>query len=164
MKIVISPYSRSLRSGKRNAKNYPHWEELVELIKEKDHEVIQIGTKEEIPISSTDDFLIGLPLKEIAELISNCDLWISVDNFLPHFCNFKKIETQGIVIFSKSNPDIFGYPQNKNVFKSRRCFRKEQFAIWEEQEYDPDAFIAPHYVMQVIDSLECKIFQNTESL
>ena len=154
MKIVISPYSRSLRNGKKNAKNYPWWEDLVELIKEKGHEVVQIGTKEEIPISSADDFKFNLPLKEIEYLISESDLWMSVDNFLPHFCNWKKIEAQGVVIFSKSDPNIFGYPQNKNIFKTRRCFRKNQFAIWEEEEFDIDSFIPPKSVMQIIDSLD----------
>ena len=42
--IIISPYSKALRSGKRNPKNYPYWQELIELIKEP---IVQIGIEGE---------------------------------------------------------------------------------------------------------------------
>lgn len=38
--IIISPYSKALRNGKTNAKNYPYWKELIELIKEP---IVQVG-------------------------------------------------------------------------------------------------------------------------
>ncbi len=154
MKIIISPYSRQLINESKNAKNYHYWEELTELLKEQEYKIIQIGTKDEITISSSDDLQIDLPLKAIAKLISESDLWISVDNFLPHFCNWKQIETQGIVIFSKSDPEIFGYSQNINIFKDKKYFRENQFITWEEQEYDKNAFIDPREILIAIESLQ----------
>ena len=38
--IIISPYSKPLRNGLNNPKNYPYWKELISLINE---EIIQVG-------------------------------------------------------------------------------------------------------------------------
>ena len=151
MKIIISPYSNVLRNGKKNAKNYPFWEDLISLLKN-DNEIIQIGRKNENRLLRVNDFLIDQPLKYLGEIITNSNLWISVDNFLPHFCNWKKITTPGIVIFSKSDPKIFGYPQNKNIFKDEKYFRNNQFATWEEEEHDENAFVSASEIFQIIKS------------
>jgi hypothetical protein len=46
MKIIIHPWSRKLRNGNKNPKDYPYWKELVkELVKE--HELIQVGEEGE---------------------------------------------------------------------------------------------------------------------
>ena len=88
--IIISPYSRKLRGkNTENLKNWPYeyWEELVKLLKENDFKVIQIGVMGEKPITGVDDLVIGLSIKGLKKLISECDNWISVDNFMPHLCS-----------------------------------------------------------------------------
>ncbi len=136
-----------MRNGKRNPKDYPYWKELVEMLKEKEIFIIQIGISGEESIGS-DEIKFGLSLDELKELILNCDKWVSVDNFLPHFCHH--LGKQGIVIWSKSNPDIFGYPENINLLKDKKYLKEKQFDIWEREEYCLEAFIEPAVVAEKI--------------
>ena len=48
--IILAPYSRNLRNGKRNPKNYPFFKELVEELKKLGHTIIQIGIEGETEI------------------------------------------------------------------------------------------------------------------
>ena len=74
--IIISPYSKALRNGKRNPKNYPYWQELIELIKEP---IVQIGIEGEEQL--VPDFRKNLSLSELRELVNQCRTWISCDSF-----------------------------------------------------------------------------------
>lgn len=142
--IIISPYSKALRNSKENPKNYPinYWEELIIELK-KYNEVVQIGVNGERPLVSK--FYFNLPLKEISALINISDFWISVDNFLPHLAN--KLGKKGAVLWSQSDPLIFGYPRNINILKDRSYLRKDQFNIWEQCKYNIEAFTIPLLVI-----------------
>lgn len=142
--ILISPYSKPLRNGKENPKNYPinYWEELITELK-KYNEVVQIGVGGERPLVYK--FYFNLPLKEVAALVNISDFWISVDNFLPHLAN--KLGKRGVVLWSQSDPLIFGYPQNVNILKNRSYLRKDMFHIWEQCEYNIDAYTLPYPVI-----------------
>lgn len=144
--VIISPFSRPLRNGKRNPKEYCWWIEVIQSLKDKGLYVIQIGAPGEIQL--TDDFRPGLKLKELAELMLQCRTWIAVDNFMPHFGALNK--KPGIVLWGKSDPLIFGHSQNHNLLKSRSFLRKNQFGIWEEEEYSPDVFVAPEEVISYV--------------
>lgn len=152
MKIIISPYSTTLRmNGKPHPKNYPHWEKLVALLKANNHSIIQIGIKGEGEL--VEDCRFDLPMPKLVELIKNeMDIFISVDNFFPHFCHhyYKKHNKHGIVIFSRSNPKIFGYRENTNLLKSGKYLRNDQFLFWDQCEYVEDAFVSPEEVMKHI--------------
>lgn len=153
--IIISPFSRRLRNGMENPKNYPikYWEELVKKLISDGFGVIQIGTAGEQEIKGIDEFVANAGLKEIRRIILNTTTWISVDNFLPHLCNL--IGKRGIVIFSKSDPKIFGYERNINVFKDRKFFRKNQFLYWEDEPYNDNSFPSPDIVFDaVMESLK----------
>ena len=141
--IIISPFSRPLRNGKRNPKEYPGWIEVIQLLKHLGFYVIQLGTPGEIQL--TEDFRTGLKLKEIAELMKQCKTWISVDNFMPHFGALNK--KPGTVLWGKSDPLIFGHEQNHNLLKNRSFLRANQFGIWEEEEYNPEVFVTPEEVI-----------------
>ena len=60
--ILISPYSRRLRSGNLNPKDYPYWEELVKLLKIDGWNVIQVGTSGEKVIGGVNEVLTNLSL------------------------------------------------------------------------------------------------------
>jgi len=83
-KVIISPYSRVLRNGKPNPKNYPYWLELIKLLREKNMYVIQVGVKGEDELLGVDETQFSLPLKDLTSLLKECDHWISVDNFFQH--------------------------------------------------------------------------------
>jgi hypothetical protein len=136
-KIIISPFSRNLRSGKANAKNYPHWNQLIFLLKALDIHVIQIGIYGEQQLIA-DEQRFNLNPKELEILLQECDFWISVDNFFQHFAHYHK--KPGIVIWGPSNPHIFGYGENFNILKAWDVLRPNQFDIWESAEHKPEIF------------------------
>lgn len=150
MKIIISPYSRKLRGTetKVNPKNYPYWEELVKLLKEKNCYIIQVGVSGEKEIPGVDEIVFNKPLKELKELVHSCDTWVSVDNFFQHFCSL--IWQPGIVLFGQSDPLIFGHPENKNLLKDRSYLRPDQFNTWECAVANNEAFLEPRKVLNEI--------------
>jgi len=146
--ILISPYSRKMRNGKENPKNYSYWKELL---KQMDgYKIIQIGVNGEEQI--VDDCRFNLLLKEIKQLLKDCDLFISVDNFLPHLAH--TIGKSGIVLWGKSDPKIFGYPENLNLLKDRKYLRQFQFDIWEKEEFDENVFVKPDIIIKKVDKFK----------
>jgi ADP-heptose:LPS heptosyltransferase len=146
--IIISPYAQKLRNGKINPKNYPYWQELVELL-HKDHELVQVGVDREDQL--VPDFRKNLSLAELTELVNACDTWISVDSFFQHFC--WDLQKPGIVLWAQSDPIIFGHPENINLLKDRKYLRAHQFHLWEQCEYRKDAFVDPETVIKHIHQL-----------
>ena len=149
--IIISPYSKQLISKKRNPKNYPYWKELTSAIKE--NEIIQIGVTGEEQIVK--DFRKNLPLKQIEDLVRQCELWMSVDNFFPHLAHH--IGKPGLVIFGVSYPNIYGYPENINILKDRKYLRKNQFDMYDSCLFNEDVFLKPNDIIVKIKTLLDKI-------
>lgn len=148
MKIIISPYSKKLRKKDTpHPKNYPFWPELIQLLK--DHEVIQIGVEGETKM--VEDYRFNCTSAELIELCKDADCFISVENFFPHFMHFNfKGEKKGVVIFSKSDPEIFGYPENVNLLKDKKYLRWDQFGPWEMTDYIEEAFPTPKTVYNAV--------------
>lgn len=149
MKIVIAPYAAKLRSGKENPKNFPYWDRLVSLLKADGYEVVQIGASHETAIEGVDHFFANWPFPKLKDLIQGCDLWISVDSWLPHFAHCEKLKP-GIVLFGQSDPHIWGYPENINILRGRDFLRRYQYDTWEAAEYNPLAFVYAENVMAEI--------------
>lgn len=146
--LIISPWSRKLRNNKENPKNYPYWEEVIFNLKNK-YEIVQLSqldTEKKL----VENCYINLPLQEIIQLLQKCKLWISVDNFLPHLAHL--INKPGIVIWGKSDPRIFGYPENVNLLKNRDFLRKNQFDVWEAEEFDPSVFVPSLTVLDTVNN------------
>jgi ADP-heptose:LPS heptosyltransferase len=114
MKILIC-------KGNPNAKSYPYWDELT------GHDIKVLEGK--------------LSTQEIIDLVNWSDKWVSVDTFLPHFCAYHKLKP-GIVIFAKSDPEIFGYKHNINLLKDRKYLRAEQFKWWKDEPINKEAFVS----------------------
>lgn len=156
--VVFSPYSSKLRSGRPNAKNYPYWKGLVALLKESGFYTIQLGVTGEERIEGSDEFKQNLSFDEIEALIKKDEtLVFSVDSFLPHFC--RTIGRACVVLWGKSDPKIFGYPENINLLKDRKYLRgkHEQWIYWEDVPFDPEVFMSPDEVMSYLRSLEVEI-------
>lgn len=149
--VIISPYCRPLRNSKRNAKDYPWWNEVIEQLIPK-YEIIQIGRKGEPLLSKIDQFKYDQSPEKLKVLVNECKFWMSVDNFFPHFCNtFTK--KRGIVLFSMSDPKIFGYEHNINLLKDRYCLRPDQYNIWEAVEFNENLFVKPDIVVKYIEEV-----------
>lgn len=141
--IIISPYSKKLRNGKENPKNYPYWNKLVELI---DEPIVQVGVNGEKQLVK--DFRQDLSLDELKELILGCRTWISVDSFFQHFA--WDIGKSGIVLWGPSDPNIYGHPENTNLLKDRSLLVPNQFLMWEQQPYRTECFVDPEEVLKHI--------------
>lgn len=148
--IIVSPYSKKLRSGNANPKNYPYWKELISLIDQKN--IIQVGVDGEDQL--VPDFKKNLSIDDLLVMISNCKYWISVDNFFPHLAHH--VKKSGVVIWGRSDPKIFGYPENLNILKNRMFLRPNQFDTWDSCVFDPNVFVKPHEIIKKINNFSFK--------
>jgi ADP-heptose:LPS heptosyltransferase len=144
--ILISPFSRPLRNGEENPKNYVYWEKLLNLMKEMD-KIVQTGNSHEERL--VDDFRSDLPLKKLLKLIEECEFWVSVDNAIQHMAHH--VKKRGVVLWGQSDPNLFGYKENLNILKDRSYLRPYQFQTWEEIKMNRDAFVEPEGVMKAIE-------------
>lgn len=141
--IIISPYSKALKNGKTNPKNYPYWKELIRLI---DQPIVQVGIEGEIQLVS--DFRKNLSLSELRKLIQECKTWISCDSFFQHLAWDEK--KRGIVLWSVSDPLIFGHAENINLLKDRKNLVANQFLWWEHTKFDAKKFVSPQVVVECL--------------
>lgn len=148
--IVLSLFSRKSPAGKPSAKNYPWPQELVSLLRENGYKTIQIGSVGE-PNINADLNHVNWKFKDLRKLCSESFTWISVDNFLPHM--MQHTNKSGVVIFSKSDPQIFGYPNNINLLKSRFYLRPNQFSLWFDEPYVAQAFVEPKVILDAIKQI-----------
>ena len=142
--ILIFPYARKLRNEKVNPKNFPFWKELIKLLN--NNLIIQAGIEGEEQL--VPNFYKNKSLNEVKDLIKNCKFWISVDSAGPHIAHH--ISKPGVVIWSISDPLIFGYPENLNILKDRKYLRKSQFELWEQAEHSTEPFLSAQEVFEII--------------
>ena len=142
--VVISPWSHKFHNGKENPKNFPYWDELVKDLKKIGCYIIQIGVAGE-KMLEVDEVILNASYERLEALLNQADTFISVDSFFPHFAHYHG--KHGIVIFSQSDPNLFGYSENVNILKSRSYLRKEQFWLWTQAEYNKDAFVSSKDVL-----------------
>jgi ADP-heptose:LPS heptosyltransferase len=138
--IIIHPFAKPLNNGKVNPKNYPYWKELISKI---DEPIVQVGVKGEEQL--VDDFRQNLSIKELEALIAECRTWIAVDSFFQHLA--WREGKKGIVLWSVSDPNIFGHPENINLLTDRVNLASNQFLWWEFTEYDENKFVKPDEVI-----------------
>lgn len=144
--VLIFPFSKQLRNGKNNAKNYPFWKQVIAGLTEQGYEVVQVGIRGEPELASI--IRNNCSLDELKELIQQCYFWISVDSFAQHLANL--VGKRGVVLWSMSDPKIFGYSTNINILKDKNYLRERQFDIWEAVEFNADAFAPPERVLSII--------------
>jgi len=142
--IIIAPYAQKLRNGKQNPKNYPYWEELISQI---DKPIIQVGIEGEKQL--VPDFRKNLPISELRQLLRECKTWIGVDSFFQHLAWDEG--KSGIVLWSVSDPFIFGHPENINLLKDRSTLVENQFLWWEFVEHKNDRFVKPKEVLAYLN-------------
>ena len=141
--IVISPYSRPLSNGKNNPKNYPFWEELIAMI---DEPIVQIGVAGEKQL--TNDFRVGLSMTELKALLAECRTWIGCDSFFQHLA--WTVGKKGIVLWSVSDPLIYGHPENINLLKDRKYLAGNQFLWWEAYDHNEETFVSAREVFKCL--------------
>jgi len=155
--VLLSCWSKPLRDGKHNAKNPSEewWLKLISLLKEKGYTVWQCGQGEEKKLATADAHIWDKDLWKLGEDIEKCVAWVSPDNFMGHWAllQFKK---PGIVIWSQSDPDIFGHAANVNLLKDKKYLREKQFELWEAATWNADAFPTTEEVIIEVEKLVLK--------
>ena len=144
--IIIHPFSKALLSYKANPKNFPYWQELIAMI---DEPIVQIGVTGEKQL--VDDFRCDLPIAELRSLIQECRTWVGVDSFFQHLCWAEN--KPGVVLWSVSDPLIFGHPENTNLLKDRCFLTPNQFLWWDATEFNIDSFLLP---VEIIPHIQAK--------
>lgn len=147
--FLISPFSSWLPNGKDNPKNYPYWQEVIDLLLKHNIKIIQIGADKSKPFNNISQYYYNLSYQEILQLLQSTDLWLAVDNFLQHLARFTEPLKNGVVIWGPSNPSLFGYEDNLNLYKDKKYFRIHQFATWFDVIFDLEGWIEPE---KVVDS------------
>ena len=148
--VIISPWSKKTPNGEHCAKNYPFWDEVVSILNSLQFHTIQIGIQGEQLIGCR-EVKFNLRQSELLELLKINKNWVSVDNFFQHFAHYYGFK--GTVIFSKSDPNIFGYKENTNLLKSRAFLRKDQFLFWNNEKIDNNSFVSPNEVVNSVITL-----------
>ena len=141
--ILIAPFAKPLVNGKNNPKNYPYWKELIAQI---DERIIQVGVEDEEQL--VPEFVKNLPIVRLKELIAECRTWIGCDSFFQHLA--WDCGKPGVVLWSVSDPLIYGHPENINLLKDRSYLASNQFLWWDFTEHNPDAFVKPEEVLKFI--------------
>jgi ADP-heptose:LPS heptosyltransferase len=148
-KIVLSLFSKAGQGHPvgSSAKSYPtsYADLLVKMLREKEFHLIQLGVEGEYKLDVQEHFF-NRSFEEIKEICQDSKAFISIDSFLPHLCHYFNINT-GIVIFSKSDPEIFGYHHYTNLLKDRAFLRKDQFDYWKNEKKEERAFVSPPKVV-----------------
>jgi ADP-heptose:LPS heptosyltransferase len=143
--ILIHPFAKPLKNRKENPKNYPFWEELISKIDINEH-IIQVGVEGEKQL--VPDFRKNLSMEQLKELIYDCRIWIGVDSFFQHLAWLEN--KSGIVLWSVSDPLIYGHPENINLLKDRNYLAENQFLWWDFTEHNTDAFVKPEEVLKFV--------------
>lgn len=149
MRFILAAYAAQLPNGRANAKNFPWWKEVVRRLNYEGHEVVQVAGKGEDRVQGVGQFIQGFPLDRLAKYAVDFDSWLSVDSFWPHFCATNNLPT-GVVVWSQSNPRIWGYPHNTNLLKAESYLRSNQYEPWFDVPYNEDAFVSPEEVVEAL--------------
>jgi len=153
-KILLHPYAARLPEYQQvNPKNYHRWPEVVAQLNAAGYEVVQVGVKGEARVEGVGQFIVGWPLNRLHEIVAACASWVAVDSFFPHFVHVECGGKPGVVVWGQSNPDHWGHPQNINLLKDRRYLREWQFQSWWAAQFNPEAFVEPHVVVEAVINL-----------
>lgn len=147
MKILLSITAQPMPTGYTSAKEYPYAKELVDLLLSEGYELYQIGASKREKL--IDNYSCNKPMSEILELLKSCDTFIGIDSFLQHM-NDCYLQKKGIVLWGKSDPSIFGYDYNENLYVGTCYFRKLQYNTWHNEKATPQAFVKPEKIINVL--------------
>lgn len=149
--VLISPYSKVLRNGERNPKSYEHWERLLAMLHDDGWHITQLIFGGEPKLQGADAVMKNVPFGEQERLLKHFKTWISVDNYFHHLA--VTTNKPGVVIFTRSDPVIYGHKENVNLLRDRKYLRYDQYGIWEQCNYIADASIEPEKVFDAVNNI-----------
>lgn len=125
----------------------------------KKHTVIQVAGSDDMDVVGDTrggtyygEIKRNLSFNEVGELIQKCDTAICVDSYLQHHMWY--LNKKAIVLWSISDPLIFGHDLHINLLKDRNFLRPNQFDLYYSNQLNPDAFVRPDEVITALTTLE----------
>lgn len=109
------------------------WQELINLIKEKNPnvEIYQIGGPNDPQIENTDGSFCGDSFEDNLAAQAWANIHIGLDSVFNHTTNINwlnKGKTKGIILFGSTQADASGYPHNDNIslgLSCQPCFKED---------------------------------------
>jgi len=126
MRILIAPFSSRSPNVKRNPKEWPHWPELVLRLREAGHVVVQLGEHGDILLPA-DERVMPVDMARIGDMLREADTFVSVDTWLQHAAALHGVK--GIVIWSVTDPKIFGRDMHVNLLPADADLTKHPYAV-----------------------------------
>ncbi len=93
------------------------WEKLAKNMFE--YDFIQLGSKDDPLVKGVIDMRGKTTVREAIALVKHSKCFVGVDSFLGHAPNITG--TPGVVLFGPSNPIVWGYDENINIYKDLKC-------------------------------------------
>ena len=158
MKILANFQCQTVPNSQRNAKEWLGWKMVLALLQHDGHTITQIGGSESY---EADNWIKRFnSLDELKSIMDAHDLLLANDSFLVHANDLFEPHKPAIVMYSKSDPDFYGYPYNKNILKDRKYLRQHMLAVWPGEPYEEQSFL-PYkdvygIITEYIESLETK--------
>src|SRR5215472_2691173 len=120
MNLLFAPVAQIRINRTNSEKNYPWPQELADSLKQAGHALLQVGAAGEKQYA--DRFRSNPTWLDLNQLIGQCHSFVSVDTYLQHLCWMRG--KRGIVIFSQTDPNIFGHTLHINLLKDRKYLRQ----------------------------------------
>lgn len=120
--LAVIPYSRLLRNGVANPKNYTRMGEVLVLLRGEKVFTIQIGPSTEMSIGC-DERVVTSTIRESMEALKRVDGFLTVDTYIPHLVKAKEKEWErlipGVVCWTVTHHKTFGYEDFENMYAER---------------------------------------------
>lgn len=112
--VAINPTSRTTKNQEWEIE---YWKDLIKRMP--DVTFIQLGLKDEEYIEGAVDFRGKVSLRMSVALLKQMKGFVGVETFLGHAS--AAVEVPAVILFGPSNPEIWGYSENVNLYKSNPC-------------------------------------------
>lgn len=111
--ICINPSS----TDKIKEWDYDKWEKIINFYPKFDF--IQLGVKDEKYINGAIDFRSKFSLRQQLSVLCHSKMYIGLDSFWNHAA--RALDIKSVILFGPTNPKVWGYDGNINIYKKTRC-------------------------------------------
>jgi ADP-heptose:LPS heptosyltransferase len=118
---IISQYDFAICiniSSKHEIKkwSFDKWERIIKFYPK--IKFIQLGDEDETRLKGTLD-LLGTPIRKQLSVLASSNLYVGLDSFWNHAA--RALNVKSVILFGPTNPNIWGYDENINIYKKTRC-------------------------------------------
>lgn len=118
---LVGPYI-TVHSGSDNGTavmkmwDLPSWTTLCSELRSQGHQVVQLGVKGEKKIQGV-SFIEATTLSDLVFLLGHSRLHIDGEGGLVHLAH--SVGTKSVVLFGATDPKVYGYPTNVNIYADK---------------------------------------------